>query len=202
MLLFWGNIWLIRWDNDSLPEAWIKDGVKGTARLEALSTLVVAYLKRFGSKPCCFHDLEPYLRSVAGSSTTAAEAIDKLMVEVTPGKDGELAARIKTLHMYVACCQCRRFLGAHATMAAPQLRAEAEHLFQVYRETLDLNVGSAGGEREVQHGDELLLLAVHVLRDLWTLLSKDQTGGSNRAVFACELDAAFILEYGRYWGIY
>jgi len=167
------------------------------ARLEALSTSVVAYLKRFSSKPCCFHDLEPYLPSVAGVPTTA-QAIEKLMAEVAPSKDGELAARIKTLHMYVACCQCRRFLGAHAAMTATQLRGEAAHLFQVYRETLELNAGSAGGEREVQHGDELLLLAVHVLRDLWTLLAKDQSGGGPRAAFACQLDAAFILEYGRY----
>ncbi|CAN0052715.1 unnamed protein product, partial [Phaeothamnion confervicola] len=88
----------------------------------------------------------------------------------------ERAKGVKRLHRHIRALQVLRCLAVPmevATVPAAQplprrrrLRAAAAALVAEYRATLHLNAGAEGGQREVQHGDELVLLAVHVLRDL------------------------------------
>jgi N-terminal acetyltransferase B complex non-catalytic subunit len=186
-----------------IPETWVKketttsegDGDDGDR-----TDLVCAYIDRFSSKPCCFLDLKPYLamlKSSTGSetrdglvralSTKASSSSDDLQSSGTA-----VADRVALLHKHICCCQCLRFLGEPKVDDAAALKAEAARLFALYRATLDVNEGAAGGQREVQHGDELVLLAVHILRDL---ASTSQSDGDD-VVFRCHLDAALLLEYG------
>ena len=88
----------------------------------------------------------------------------------------ELNGRIKQLHRHVCAVQCRRYLGAHRDVEGGTdldgVKSEVASLVEEYRFTLDLNKGAVGGQKEVQHGDELVLLAAEMLRDVWTDLAK------------------------------
>jgi hypothetical protein len=112
----------------------------------------------------------------------------------SPWVEARRLQRTKQLHKHITCCQCRRYLGAltlsSETSSVDAARAEARQLVDEYRATLDVNEGATGGQREVQHGDELLLLAVHILRDIWeSSMCED--------VYRCQFDALLLLEYGR-----
>ena len=203
-----------------LPES--SEGQQSTMNVQdTVCSLIGAYIDRFGSKLCCSMDLQPYLSVIApgnrftaiytqqvralldakfeetrSTSPAAQEALAAAMaVEVgETGGDMQRQHRTKQLHKHITCCQCRRFLGAHAfngdAASADALRAEVRALADEFRATLDVNEGAAGGQREVQHGDELLILAAHMLRDLWQDASCDN-------VYRCQLDALLLLEYGR-----
>ncbi|CAN0474666.1 unnamed protein product, partial [Ectocarpus sp. 12 AP-2014] len=81
-------------------------------------------------------------------------------------------------------------VGAAASAAGPgdgddgRVGAEARHrgvvreLTSQYRATLHLNLGSEGGQREVQHGDELVILAAQTLLRLCELYD-DGGGGAS-----------------------
>jgi hypothetical protein len=90
----------------------------------------------------------------------------------------------KTLRRYICAAQCLHVIGggAHA-ISAPvtensppstirkDVRASVRELLEMYQSTLPLNESAEGGQREVQVGDDLILLAVHLLIDLGTHLS-------------------------------
>ena len=187
--------------------------------------LAVAYLDRFGGKLCCFLDLRPHLRRLVAAGRREdllAAVADRLAVTEAAAcddaggggaaSDAESAAkkkdRVDALHAHVTLTQCRRFLrggpchdhgGGGGDVDVGALQAEARRLFKVYNATLDLNVGATGGQREVQHGDELLLLAAHALRDAYDHLERTAGGGGGASAFALRLrlDAAVVCEYGR-----
>ena len=46
----------------------------------------------------------------------------------------------------------------------------------------------------MQHGDELVLLAAEMLRNVWTDLLK---AGDDLGCVRCQLDSVLLLEYGR-----
>ena len=176
---------LKRWGSKPLPAAWVKEK---TTTANEISRLLLAYVERFSTKLCCFLDVQPYL-SAAGASLLPA--LDALFAACVPPREGDLADRIRLLHKHICCAQCRRFLGAHEGVGTEVLFAEAGALFGTYQATLDVNDGAKGGQREVQHGDELVLLAGHILADAAAQLRA--AGGDSRR---CLVDAALILEFG------
>ena len=111
----------------------------------------------------------------------------------------ERPGRIATLRKHTCACQCRRFLGMHRDSAGNVdmgiVAAEVVAIMEEYRYTLDLNSGAEGGQREVQHGDELLMMAVHMLRDLSSAL---EAQGDSVQSFRRHIDALLLLEYGRF----
>mmetsp|Transcript_48190 Transcript_48190/g.95509 ORF Transcript_48190/g.95509 Transcript_48190/m.95509 type:complete len:1029 (+) Transcript_48190:70-3156(+) len=182
-----------------LPPLWVTEGEEGKAGQEGESAaLVCEYVERFSSKPCCFLDLKPYLAALKLGKARGEliAALSSKADDSNAGLTGESSAsdtqqRIAQLHKHICCCQCLRFLDATTGEAA--LTAEVVRLFSLYRATLNVNEGAAGGQREVQHGDELVLLAAHALRDLVGLADLEQDSETRHQR---SLDAAALLEYG------
>lgn len=73
------------------------------------------------------------------------------------------------------CYQALDYGNITASSALPQVMVAVTRRFlfrahvRAYRATLHLNLGSEGGQREVQHGDELVILAAITLLKLCKL---------------------------------
>ncbi|KAJ3043125.1 N-alpha-acetyltransferase 25, NatB auxiliary subunit [Rhizophlyctis rosea] len=138
-----------------------------------LSPVVKDYLQRFGSASWCFDDLRPYLHAISlieaeeslseGSLTTEAISVDQVRRSINLRK-------------------IRRFLGASGK---EQKQEEVRGLLKLYISAIPL--GQKLDERELQPGDDFLVLAAHILVDLYA---------ANRDNEIPLYEAAAILEYG------
>jgi len=159
--------------------------------LTNLTPLILKYLDMFSHKLCCFTDLEPYLLVLKSDPAMIASLLGnvKTMLDANfPKETLEQAERIEKLHRFICCRQCLRYLEKGEKDVA-SLRSDSQMLFELFVDTLNVNEGAKGGQREVQHGDELVLLAVHMLRDA-ALADKTIS-------MQCHLDAALILQFAR-----
>ncbi|RLN72505.1 hypothetical protein BBJ28_00004549 [Nothophytophthora sp. Chile5] len=173
-----------------------------------LEELVLAYMDRFYSKTCCFTDLKQYFALyLSGSSSMSASAKDKLLERVcrmsedsasslkeTPSdheaEEKDRKEALGNLNRRLLALKTLRFLGYYENgekFAVKDLEQVVKELEDEYEATSWLNVGSAGGQREVQHTDDLLLLAAHFLLDIY------QRASGHREYLE---RAAMLLEYG------
>lgn len=175
---------------------------EAVAQLEVqLEEQILQYIERFFTKTCCFSDLQQYLsRFLSGdhSSSVSAAARTRLLkrlvtmseesVSATSTEDeGDRKAALGRLNRRLLTLQALRFLGHYAANSVAELEALVSALVDEYEATAWLNVGSTGGQREVQNTDNLLLLATHFLLDVY------QRAPGRREVL---VRAATLLEYG------
>ncbi|KAG7397517.1 hypothetical protein PHYBOEH_000669 [Phytophthora boehmeriae] len=180
-----------------------------TSQVEQIETklqdLIVGYTDRFYSKACCFTDLKQYFTlylkdssSVSGSAKTKlakhfcklSEESEGLLNNTPEGKDIDEKARkdgLGNLNRHLLALKTLRFLGYYDDLGIGDLEKLVKGLEDEYEATSWLNDGSAGGQREVQHTDDLLLLATHFLLDAY------QKSSGHREYL--ERSAA-LLEYG------
>ncbi|KAG7379353.1 hypothetical protein PHYPSEUDO_008709 [Phytophthora pseudosyringae] len=187
----------------------LKAGNAAVSQVEAqLQKLIVAYANRFYSKACCFTDLKQYFTiylkestSVSASAkTNLIQHFTKLSEESTvllknkptgddiddqTRKDGQgnLSKRLLAL-------KTLRFLGYYEDpekFTVDNLDHLVKELENEYEAANWLNIDSAGGQREVQLTDDLLLLATHFLLDIY------QRSSGHREYLE---HAAGLLEYG------
>lgn len=170
-----------------------------------LQELIVAYTDRFSSKTCCFTDLKQYFTLyLADSKAVSASAKAKLAecftkmwkdsAELLKNRPASQEADDKArkeglgnLNRQLLALKTLRFLGYFDTFGVEELQRTVKELEDEYEATNWVNVGSAGGQREVQHTDDLLLLATHFLLDLY-----QQASGHREYLER----AAALLEYG------
>lgn len=162
--------------------------------LGSLCTAIASYFDAFCTKSCCFEDLRPYLTSLVrlgkggaeegkvifnwlfvwlhnvAVQEACADSVPKPATEVLPKEEREAA--LSRLRRYICASQLLRFLGARGPPAeevedSEEILAVVRTLVHQYRATLHINAGTEGGQREVQVGDELVLLAAHALRDYY-----------------------------------
>lgn len=120
---------------------------------------------------------------------------------------------VRRLHRYICACQARQLLGDLTAccgdpggasvegldndhLREKQYRDFVQELMTQYRVTLHLNLGGEGGQREVQHGDELVLMAAQVILKL---LCRGQHGsgddsGREAKAYLGKVEAACLLE--------
>mmetsp|Transcript_32019 Transcript_32019/g.72126 ORF Transcript_32019/g.72126 Transcript_32019/m.72126 type:complete len:458 (-) Transcript_32019:670-2043(-) len=116
----------------------------------------------------------------------------------------------------MCAAQCKRFLTSPPPAAPPAAsnssssRPQSELLSEsleaaddyaaVYALTLDVNDGAKGGQREVQHGDDLALLAAQLLLEASSLVVEEPPSDAASAAGHSKanellLDAASLLEF-------
>ncbi|CAN0181403.1 unnamed protein product, partial [Ectocarpus fasciculatus] len=150
-----------------------------------------------------------FRREAAESRAKAGVTAGDAEREQEPLDQAQREIGVKRLHRYICACQSRHLLGDHTAsttisidngsssgvdvaaagpgdgdngrgVAEARYRGVVRELTSQYRATLHLNLGSEGGQREVQHGDELVILAAQTLLRLCELYD-DATGGAAQA---------------------
>jgi len=167
--------------------------------LERLREGVVEYVTQYGTKLCCFDDLVPYLgllvrrheegKEEEGEVGVLVEAIKRhaLTTGLIDSTEEELKSNFpkeevaKRLRVFTLSQQLLRYLGVEQPL---------DTLCQVYFRTLFVNEGAEGGQREVQLGDDLVLLAGHVLHDL---INKAEEAGDATTALGRRLELACLI---------
>uniref|UniRef100_A0A7S2SM01 Uncharacterized protein n=2 Tax=Mucochytrium quahogii TaxID=96639 RepID=A0A7S2SM01_9STRA len=96
----------------------------------------------------------------------------------------DIPEKKKLVHRIITCHKVLRFIGKYETFDESQVVDLVNEMVTQYNETLTLDEDAQGGQREVKIGDDLILLASHLLVDL-----ANQTGTKARL-----LQAAALLE--------
>ncbi|KAH7491536.1 N-alpha-acetyltransferase 25, NatB auxiliary subunit [Phytophthora ramorum] len=180
------------------------DGAVAQVEVE-LQALIVAYADRFYSKACCFTDLKQYFTLYLKESTLVSasaksnlvqhfcklsEEAAKLLKNYPTGDDVDGKERKEgqgNLSKRLLALKTLRFLGYYEKFSVDELDHVVNELEAEYDAASWLNIGSAGGQREVQLTDDLLLLATHFLLDIY------QRSSGHREYLE---RAAGLLEYG------
>lgn len=151
---------------------------------------IFRYSEMFSTKSCCFSDLKQYLTNLTGHDALLQffqSYFDKYPIAKDDGSKPikNIQENIKRRTFAVKCI---RFLGGHEKLAMNELEKLAESFVDEYYSTLWVNATAEGGQREVQHGDDYILLAVHILMDLY---DRSQASDSRYLV-----ESAILLEHG------
>ncbi|KAK1943622.1 N-alpha-acetyltransferase 25 [Phytophthora citrophthora] len=187
----------------------LKSGDAAVSQVETkLQELIVAYANRFYSKTCCFTDLKQYFTLYLNESTsvsaTAKTKLTQHFVDLSKESSGLLKSKPTSdnvdervrkegqgnLSKRLLALKTLRLLGYYentGNFSVEALEQLVDELEDEYEATNWLNVGSAGGQREVQLTDDLLLLATHFLLDIY------QRSSGHREYLE---RAAGLLEYG------
>ncbi|KAJ3152288.1 N-alpha-acetyltransferase 25, NatB auxiliary subunit [Geranomyces variabilis] len=145
------------------------------ADVPKLSGLVMEYLEKFGSNLSCYDDVRPYL------SLVPVNDFNELFQELKTIDPKDLT--IASVRRLVTIEKIRRW--SDNSLSAEEANVRAEHYIAAYKATVPL--GADFDERELQPGDDYILLVAH------TLLDRFARNRDERAVLA---DVAAVLEYG------
>lgn len=183
------------------PDASVPTG-EGTPipLMRHLYDLVVNYIQKFCNKLCCFDDIAPYLEILGGQASVKVDILTFLndvtaKNRVTDEERAHVTTESKTsvtrkLQTFILAAQARRFLSQGSSTS--DMVEEVRLLGAEYVRTLFINEDATGGQREVQLGDDLGILAVHCLRDLWRRL--EARGTDLITAFHYKVEAAMLLE--------
>ncbi|CAO3589381.1 unnamed protein product [Absidia cylindrospora] len=123
----------------------------------------VAYFERFGSKSCCFEDLKTYIGFLDSDNEKARsfiQAISKTIKDAT-----EKSAQIKNFYKKITIYKIERYLGLAPRGDLKSSLAYVDELWTLYQQALPLGEGLE--KTEYQYGDDFVVLASHVLYDLY-----------------------------------
>ncbi|KAG0169915.1 N-alpha-acetyltransferase 25, NatB auxiliary subunit [Apophysomyces sp. BC1015] len=125
--------------------------------------LIVSYFTRFGSKSCCFEDLQTYTKFLREDPAKAAEFINMLQQTITDakGKSGEIKNIYKRVNVY----KLQRFLDLQAGLKLEQALSLVNELWACYQDALPLGEGLE--KTEWQYGDDYVILSAHILLDCY-----------------------------------
>ncbi|KAI7856841.1 N-acetyltransferase B complex non catalytic subunit-domain-containing protein [Circinella umbellata] len=124
---------------------------------------VLSYFSRFGSKSCCFEDLQTYTSFLKQDASKAKLFIESLRATVDDPK--EKPGIIKTVYKNINIRKIERYLGLQSKLTLEQGIALTNELVKAYQDALPLGEGLE--KTENQYGDDYVLLASHVLVDLY-----------------------------------
>ncbi|RQM16249.1 hypothetical protein DD237_004507 [Peronospora effusa] len=187
----------------------LKPGDAAVPQVETkLQELIVAYADEFYSKACCFTDLKQYFTLYLKDGTLVSALAKSNLIQHFSKLSEESAGLLKNkpldsdidemarkygqnnLSKRLLALKALRFLGYYENsemFSVSDLHHLVTELEEEYEATSWLNIGSAGGQREVQLTDDLLLLATHFLLDIY------QRSRGHREYLE---RAAGLLEYG------
>ncbi|KAG0255713.1 N-alpha-acetyltransferase 25, NatB auxiliary subunit [Actinomortierella ambigua] len=148
-------------------------GAKDTVKI---LELLVAYFEIFGSKSCCFEDLQGYVSWLSKDDSLGFCA--KLR-EIK----GDKAETAKDTQVQINITRFERFAGKHSTLNFAEKYAQVNALWKLYEDALPL--GKDLEETERQYGDDYAIMASHILIDLH----------KETKSYTPLLNAAFILEH-------
>ncbi|RUS28495.1 N-acetyltransferase B complex non catalytic subunit-domain-containing protein, partial [Jimgerdemannia flammicorona] len=131
-----------------------------------LVDLAVAYFDRFGSKAACFEDLQPYVKKLAGDKEAARAFVARLafVAKLAP-ETTENSGGIRNLHKQINIRKFERFLGLHDDLNAAEAIKLVDVLWAEYIKALPYGSDLEATER--QYGDDYVILAAHLILDLY-----------------------------------
>ncbi|CAG8802328.1 18140_t:CDS:10, partial [Dentiscutata erythropus] len=145
----------------------IVEKLKDCKPAKEIDTLIVDYFLRFGSKACCFEDLQPYLKEIHIDS--AKIIIEKFKATIDESGDDD-KSKIQTIKKNVNIHKFERYLNLLVEYNEVESTQYVNKLWHSYKGSLQY--GTKLLEAENQHGDDFMLLCSHVLIDLYKKFGK------------------------------
>ncbi|KAL0097689.1 N-acetyltransferase B complex non catalytic subunit-domain-containing protein [Phycomyces blakesleeanus] len=124
---------------------------------------IVTYFAQFGSKSCCFEDLQNYTSYLKLTPEKAKGFIQSL--KDTIKETGEKAGKVKNIYKDTNIRKLERFLGLQSQLSLKEGIELVNGLWKAYEDALPLGKGLE--KTEYQYGDEYVILATHILLDLY-----------------------------------
>lgn len=149
-----------------------------------MARLLMSYIRKFENKQCCFNDIKPYLASLSQNTSRVlrhwalerASALKSGLQEmVSKGHNEQMGGEDNTVQIVTdKLCRLSKLLQIACFLELSKQLADinsvshvefAHELLDLYCLTHKLGAGKGvGGLREVQPGDELLMLSSTLLR--------------------------------------
>ncbi|OZJ06807.1 hypothetical protein BZG36_00101 [Bifiguratus adelaidae] len=138
---------------------WQQEGQ--STSVEKLQNAIISYFDRFGSKSCFFEDVSKYLD--AFKARDAKEALLSRMREVKniENSESEPKSKLRKIQRQVSIRKTEFYVGLYHALSEQGMLNEVNDLCEEYHEALPLGAELEASER--QHGDDFLILAVHLL---------------------------------------
>ncbi|CAG8496188.1 3550_t:CDS:10 [Funneliformis mosseae] len=147
---------------------------------QEIDILAIEYFRKFGEKSCCFEDLQPYLKSIPlETSRMMVEAFNALIDSTCE----DVKSRIQNVHKNINVNKLERYLGLLSDISESDAILYVNKLWRSYNDALQYGVELL--DTENQYGDEFVILASHLLIDLY--LKKGQNSFVLQAIFLLEM---------------
>ncbi|ORX87429.1 TPR-like protein [Basidiobolus meristosporus CBS 931.73] len=147
---------MLEFEKELINEGSVTNNVK-------LIELIVQYFEKFGSKFCCFEDLQPYLNLI--TKEQAQEVLEKFLKSVPQVEKDDKANSVKNVQRNINIRKVERYVGLYSELSTEQTIEHVNQLVKAYIEALDY--GRDLEETEKQYGDDYIVLATHALVDIW-----------------------------------
>nr|XP_054748094.1 N-alpha-acetyltransferase 25, NatB auxiliary subunit-like [Lytechinus pictus] len=131
------------------------------------------YHSIFGAKFCCYSDLSRYtdlLGDEDGAIFTQSLVEDRLPLDEEEGLS--IATSIKGLQRHLSTIQLSRRLGIQSSLSSAEKLDVAMEMAATHRQSLQFAEGNISADN--QYADDYLLLAVHILLDVWEETDDDR----------------------------
>ncbi|CAI2168039.1 4025_t:CDS:10 [Funneliformis geosporum] len=142
--------------------------------------LAIEYFRKFGAKACCFDDLQPYLKSVPLEISRKMVEAFKTSIDSTCE---DIKSRIQNVYKNINVNKLERYLGLLSDISESDAILYVNKLWRSYNDALQYGVELL--DTENQYGDEFVILASHLLIDLY--LKKGQNSFILQAIFLLEM---------------
>ncbi|XP_059149615.1 N-alpha-acetyltransferase 25, NatB auxiliary subunit-like [Physella acuta] len=135
--------------------------------------LLQEYYKRFGQKACCYTDMKLYVDLLNPEEEEQFVQYMKTNagLDSSDGDTLNLAADINQLTKHLVYIQLTRYMGRHIKLETEEALSLSQELLIRYRD--GLKFGESLLSTDLQYSDNYLLLAVHLLLDVWTKTGDD-----------------------------
>jgi len=132
----------------------------------SVKELISKYFAKFGSKPICFDDLKLYLNSLD------PEEVTELLQSLRDTIGDNHPESIKDVYRDICVEGMNRFCGKHLNKDVEELESVVRRLISRFRGTQKLVEHME--KTEVRPTDGYIVMAVHVLWDLWHKTRRDK----------------------------
>ncbi|RHZ56831.1 hypothetical protein Glove_396g53 [Diversispora epigaea] len=156
-----------------------KEEIKEYKPKTEVNKLMVNYFEIFGSKACCFEDLQQYLKGIPLDS--AKKIIEEFKSTINLSDDDK-KSKIKNIQKNVNIYKFERFMGLFEELNENEMLSYVNNLINSYKDALQY--GEELPDTEYQYGDDFIIIGSQILFDLY------KKTGHNSYLF----QAIFILE--------
>ncbi|KAG2173554.1 hypothetical protein INT44_007145 [Umbelopsis vinacea] len=130
--------------------------IDGATMLEHIK----AYFDRFGTKPCCFEDLQPYVNAVLDDTQEISSFINDIRSLVHLESE-ETGVKIKNIQKDINVYKLEHYLNTSGAETEQDAVKKVTELWAAYNNALPL--GKTLEKTERQYGDDYVVLASHIL---------------------------------------
>ncbi|ESO95376.1 hypothetical protein LOTGIDRAFT_215027 [Lottia gigantea] len=156
-----------------------KSDAEKSKDIGSVAGLLVQYFEKFGDRSCCFGDFTLFLDKLTDSQKLQVfNSINESIFEKPETKVyadnvsiNLIARQVKLLQRHLIVLQVERYLGYLHPLSIEDKLSRVQDLIDRYRQGLQF--GDKLLSTDLQYSDNYLILAVHLLVDLYTQTGKD-----------------------------